>query len=268
MFSLAKKVAVITGGASGIGRAAAQRFAAAGARVAIADIGDGSSVAREVGGIFVKTDVSAEGQVKALFEAVMKKFGRLDILVNNAGMAEPEARMITELDGGDLDRVLSVNLKGVVWGIKHGAPCMTGGGAIVNTSSYAGLFGTPTYSIYVMTKAAILGVTKTAALELAPLQIRVNAICPSTVDTPMAYTEGAEVELAVSAMMQPIQRIARPEEAAALLHFLVSDEAAFITGAAVPFDGGLSAGPALGMVGVLYEKAMGQQLDVDALRGK
>jgi NAD(P)-dependent dehydrogenase (short-subunit alcohol dehydrogenase family) len=268
MFSLAGKVAVVTGGASGIGKATALRFSAAGANVVVADVADGSAVAKEIGGLFVKTDVSRETEVKALMEAAVAKFGKLDIVVNNAGIAEAATRMITDLDEADLDRVFSVNLKGVLWGIKHGAPRMTAGGSIINTSSYAGLFGTPTYCIYVITKASILGVTKTAALELAPLGIRVNAICPSTVDTPMAYIEGAEIELAVSAMMQPIQRIAKAEEAAALFHFLASDEAAFITGAAIPLDGGLSAGPALGMVGILYEKAAGQQLNLDAYRAK
>lgn len=265
MFSLKDKVAVITGAASGLGKATAERFAKAGAKVVIADIQDGSDVAKSTGGIYVKTDVSKESEVKALMESAAEKFGKIDIVINNAG-TEGVAGMVTDIKEEDLDKGININLKGVLWGIKHAVPHMTGGGSIINTASYAGAFGTPTYGIYVITKASIIALTKTAALELAPMKIRVNAICPSTMDTPMAYVEGAEIELKVSTMLQAIERLGTPEEAAALFHFLAAEESAFITGQAIMLDGGLSAGPALGMVGVLYEKAAGESLDLNSLK--
>jgi 3alpha(or 20beta)-hydroxysteroid dehydrogenase len=255
MFSLKDKVAVITGGASGIGKATGLRFSQAGAKVVLADIQDGSDVAREAGGIFVKTDVSKEGQVKALMEAAVSEYGKLDIVVNNAGIGE--GNEIKDISEAELDRILGVNTKGVLWGMKHSVPHIADGGSIINTASYAGLAAFPSYGSYTASKCAVIGLTKTAALELAPRGIRVNAVCPGTIDTPINAGPMAEVELALATHVHPLRRLGRPEEVAALFHFLASDESAFITGVAIPIDGGLSAGIGLGIIEPMLGVIMG-----------
>ncbi len=256
MFSLKDKVAVITGGASGIGRATALRFSQAGAKVVLADIQDGSGVARQAGGIFVKTDVSREEQVKALIEAAVSEYGRLHIVVNNAGVGE--GNEIKDISEAELDRILDVNTKGVLWGMKHAVPHISDGGSIINTASYAGVAAFPSYGSYTASKCAVIGLTRTAALELAPRGIRVNAVCPGTIDTPINEGPMAEVELALAKHVHPLGRLGQPEEVAALFHFLASDESSFITGIAIPIDGGLSAGIGLGiiepMLGLILEK--------------
>jgi 3alpha(or 20beta)-hydroxysteroid dehydrogenase len=254
-FSLAGKVAVVTGGASGIGAATARRFARAGARVVIGDVGDASALAKEIEGRFVRADVSREADVENLLESARRELGRLDVVVNNAGIGA--GTFLAALSEGDLDRNLNVNLKGVVWGIKHAAARLADGGSIMNTASVAGLLGTPSYGAYVASKAAIIGITRTAALELAPRGIRVNCVCPSTVDTPMARDEGGDVEWRLAGLLHPLGRMARAEEVAALFHFLASDDSAFITGQAIAIDGGMSAGPGLGMISALYAQATG-----------
>lgn len=259
MFSLKDKVAVITGGASGIGRATALRFSQAGAKVVLGDIQEGSEVARQAGGIFVKTDVSKEGQVQALIEAAVSEYGRLNIVVNNAGIGE--GNEIKDISEAELDRILNVNTKGVLWGMKHAVPHISDGGSIINTASYAGVAAFPSYGSYTASKCAVIGFTKTAALELAPRGIRVNAVCPGTIDTPINEGPMAEVELALATHVHPLRRLGQPEEVAALFHFLASDESAFITGTAIPIDGGLSAGIGLGivepMLGLIMEKGEG-----------
>jgi len=264
MFSLEGKVAVVTGAASGIGKAACLRFARAGAKVVAVDIADGTNTADEAGGIFIKADVSKEGDVENAMETAIRTFGRLDVVVNNAGIGGQEG-LIQDASGEALDDALNVNLKGVFWGIKHAAPRIVDGGSIINTASYAGLFGSPVYSVYVASKFAVVGITKTAALELAARRVRVNCVCPSTVDTPMTYAEGVGVELKISSLLTPLGRLASPEEIAALFHFLASDEAPFITGVAIPVDGGMSAGPGLNMIGALYQVVAGQEMDVETL---
>lgn len=262
MFSLEGKVAVVTGAASGIGKATALRFARAGAEVVCADVNDAGGVAEEAGGMFLKTDVSKEDQVQKLMEATASQYGKITTVVNNAGIGGTESVFVEAMREEDVDLLFNVNFKGVLWGIKHAVPHMSEGGSIMNTSSYAGLLGTPSYGGYVMSKAAIIGITRTAALELGGRNIRVNCICPTTVDTPLAHIEGAEVELAVSSKLQAIERIATAEETAALFHFLASDESAFITGQAIAIDGGMSAGPSLGVAMILYEKLASGTLDI------
>jgi NAD(P)-dependent dehydrogenase (short-subunit alcohol dehydrogenase family) len=142
---------------------------------------------------------------------------------------------------------------GVVFGIKHAVDHMTKGGSIVNTSSVAGYQGAPTYAPYVASKAAVIGVTRTAALELAGRNIRVNCVCPGTVDTPMAYGDDVQAELKIAAMMMPLGRLCKPEEVAALFHFLCGDDCPFITGQAICIDGGMTAGISMGLVMPLLE---------------
>jgi 3alpha(or 20beta)-hydroxysteroid dehydrogenase len=241
MFSLEGKVAVITGGAGGIGSATARRFAQAGARIVVADSRDGSAIAGELGGRFVATDVSDEGQVKALMEAAAGEHGRIDIVINNAGRPAGGAP-IADTSPDVFHAGFDTNALGVVYGIKHALPHMQAGGAIVNTASLAGLQGMYGSAPYVASKFAVVGITKTAALELAGRGIRVNCVCPGNIATPM----GAGPEfLAVTNAMTPLGRAGRPEEVAALFHFLASDEASYITGQAISIDGGMTAGPHL-----------------------
>lgn len=254
MFSLEGKIAVVTGAASGIGLATVKRFAKAGAKVVIADITESSDLAREIGGLFIKTDVTQEDQVKALMDTTAETYGRIDIVINNAGGGEGSGpNFIPYLPAEDFEAGYKLNLMGVVFGIKHAADHMTDGGSIVNTSSVAGYQGAPTYAPYVASKAAVIGVTRTAAIELAARNIRVNCVCPGTVDTPMAYGDEANAELKIATMMMPLGRLCKPEEVAALFHFLVADDCSFISGQAICIDGGMTAGISMGLVLPLLE---------------
>ena len=241
MFSLEGKVAVVTGGASGIGEAVCKRFAAAGATVVVADIADGSAVAAEVGGHYVRTDVSDEVQVKALMDAAADLQGRIDICVNNAGIfAEGD---IVDTTVELLERMYRINAIGIFLGMKHAVGHMRSGGAIVNTASIASLVGAPGIVAYTASKTAVLGLTRVAALEFGPLGIRVNCICPATVNTPMlAGQDNAASETAVSILTAPLGRIVQPEEAAALIHFLAADDCPIVSGQAIVIDGGAQAG--------------------------
>jgi len=254
MFSLKAKVAVVTGGASGIGLATAKRFAGAGARVVIADRNDASAIAQEINGLFVRTDVTQEEQVKALMDKAAETYGRIDIVINNAGGGEGSGtNFIPFLPAKDYETSFRVNSMGVIFGIKHAADHMANGGSIVNTASVAGYQGVATYSPYVASKAAVIAITKTAALELAPRNIRVNCVCPGTVDTPMAYGEGGQSELKLAKLMMPLGRLCQPEEVAALFHFLCADDCSFISGQAICIDGGMTAGLSMGLVMPLLE---------------
>jgi len=250
MFSLDGKVAVITGGAANLGKATAQRFARAGAKVVIGDCdAAGGAVAEELGGRFVACDVSSETEVEHLMEVAVRDFGRLDIVINNAGIGQ--GTYLTEITEASFDRTVAVNTKGVLWGIKHAAPRITDGGAILNTASMAGVIGEAGWASYVAAKAAVIGITKTAAIELGPRGIRVNCICPSTIqweEGDAEWGELADLEAKLVPFFHQIGRLGRPEEVAALFHFLASDESAFLTGLAIPIDGGLSAGVSLGVI--------------------
>jgi 3alpha(or 20beta)-hydroxysteroid dehydrogenase len=191
------------------------------------------------------------------------RFGRLDIAINNAGVGTTE--WLPDMTEKALDFNFNVNFKGAVWGIKHAARFMDGSGSIVNTASVAALFGSPGYTAYAASKAAIVSVTKTAALELAPKRIRVNCVCPGTVDTPMNEGDDVDLEMAIADKIHPLERIAQPEEIAALFHFLSSDDSAFITGQAIAIDGGMSAGSGLASWGALYQQATGEALDIEPL---
>ncbi len=241
MFSLEGKIAVITGGAGGIGRATVRRFASAGAQVVVADVNDAQALADEVAGLFVQTDVSDEAQVEALMNTAASAHGRIDVVINNAGIPVGGAA-IADISADDVRRSFGTNALGAVYGIKHAVPHMQKGGAIINTASLAGLQGMYGSGPYVAAKFAVVGITKTAALELAGRGIRVNCVCPGNIDTPM----GASPEFAaVTNAMTPLGRPGRPEEVAALFHFLASDDCPYITGQAISIDGGMTAGPSL-----------------------
>ena len=239
MFSLENKVAVITGGAGGIGGATVRRFAQAGAKVVIADVSDASELAEEVAGIFVPTDVSDEEQVKALMDRAVAEYGRLDVAINNAGKGTGGGP-IRNLSPDTIRASFDTNALGAAWGIKHAASHMEEGGAIINTASLAGLQGMYGSVAYVAAKFAVVGITKTAALELAGRGIRVNCVCPGNIATRM----GAGPQFAaVTDAMTPLRRAGKPEEVAALFHFLASDDCPYITGQAICIDGGMTAGP-------------------------
>jgi NAD(P)-dependent dehydrogenase (short-subunit alcohol dehydrogenase family) len=248
LFSLAGKVAVITGGGSGIGLASAKRFVAAGARVTIANRTDSTGLAAAMGATFVRTDVSVEADVEALMNGVADREGGIDIVVNNAGFGEVGAD-VTGLSRAVLQRHLDVNLFGVQYGIKFGVARMRDGGSIVNVSSLAGLVGFPTYGAYVASKWAVIGLSKSAAVELGPRRIRVNCVCPGTIDTPINQQAGADAELEIVKTIAPLGRIGTADEVAAAIHFLASDDASYVTGSAIEVDGGWLAGTSMALIG-------------------
>jgi NAD(P)-dependent dehydrogenase (short-subunit alcohol dehydrogenase family) len=242
------KVAIVTGAASGIGRASARMFAREGARVIIADIdrdsGEGTAqLIRDAGGeaVFVPTDVAEPADVEAMVAAAVEHYGRLDFAHNNAGIVGAGAE-IADMPVDVWQRGIAVMLTGVFLCMKYEIPAMrnAGGGAIVNTSSGAGLIGFPGMANYVAAKHGVLGLTKTAALECATSGIRINAICPGTARSRMVedWIGGDPAQEAMVAGLHPIGRIAEPEEIAAAAIWLCSDAASFMLGHALTVDGG------------------------------
>lgn len=240
-FDLADQVAIVTGAASGIGRATAERLAQAGAQVVGAGLGEIHWDDERLLAGHSLCDVAKEADVERLISTTVARLGRLDILVNNAGIFSTET--VEEMSLAPLRRNMSINFEGVVWGIKHAAPVMEPGSTIVNTASHAGLRGVAGYGAYGASKAAVIAYTKTAALELAARGIRVNCVCPGTVATPMSDSEDAQLEASTARLLQPLGRLAQAEEVAAAIHFLVSRDCGFITGQALAVDGGKTAGP-------------------------
>jgi NAD(P)-dependent dehydrogenase (short-subunit alcohol dehydrogenase family) len=247
------KVALVTGAGSGIGRAATLAFARAGARVVASDVdrAGGEDTVRQVQATegeahFVQADVADEAAVERLVAETVAHFGRLDLAHNNAGIAAPPAAM-HEADRTAFDRVLAVNVVGVWLCLKYEARAMlpSGGGAIVNTASLAGLIGFPHNVAYAASKHAVIGITRTAALEYARSGIRVNAVCPAFVQTPMVEAfvaaDPRRFSLERLASMQPMGRLGTVEEVAEAVVWLCSASAAFITGIALPLDGGTTA---------------------------
>lgn len=247
LFSLDGKVAVITGGASGIGAATCRRFTAAGARCVIADIVDvaeGTEAAADLGGQYRQTDVSDTGQVDELVAAVVAQHGQLDIMVNNAGVLGPDGGLLAA-EPDEARRMLDINLMGVAHGIRAAATRMAPGGAIVNTASMAGVVGFPGLGWYGAAKWGVVGLTKHAAVELGPKGIRVNCVCPTGVLTDGFVPDDALDHWAVrsqSLANQHVRRLASAEEVAAAIHFLASGDAAMVNGHALHVDGGMSAG--------------------------
>ena len=240
-FSLTKQVALITGGNSGIGLCTVKRFLEAGARVVVADLAPECTLEAQPNLLYRQCDVTQEDQVKSAMEEAVTAFDSLTVVVNNAGTFS-NYNAIQDKSADDFLRCHQVNLMGALHAMKYAAKLMTGGGSVVNTASAAGLIGVVGLSYYAASKHALVGLSKSAALELASHQIRVNCVCPSSVDTPMSNAEGGEDLLAAEKLLVPLGRICTPEEAAALIHFLASPESAFISGQAIMLDGGMSAG--------------------------
>ncbi len=246
------KVALVTGGGSGIGRASALAFARDGAKVVIADIDVGGGEAtvqmiKEGGGeaALVHADVSKAAQVQGMVDRIVGLYGRLDCAFNNAGISTETNAWTADCSEEDWDRVIGINLKGVWLCMKSEIPQMLkqGGGAIVNTASVAGLVGIRSRSAYVASKHAVVGLTKSAALEYAESGIRVNAVCPGYTRTPLVQSvidHDPEHETRAVAR-QPLGRLGRPEEIAAAVVWLSSDAASFVTGHTMLVDGGFVA---------------------------
>ncbi len=240
------KVALVTGGASGIGRATVVEFAQAGAKVVVADAQDGKKLVAEIkkaGGdaIYIKCNVAEEADVMAMVQKTIDVYGRLDFAVNNAG-TEGVQKPLQSLTETEWQKTMDVNAKGVWLCMKHEIPHMLkqGKGAIVNTSSIAGVIGFQNSAAYVASKHAVIGLTKVAALENAQTGIRINAVCPGLILTPMlerAFTGNTQMEQAYTAAV-PMKRLGRPEEIADSIIHLCSDAASLITGQALVIDGG------------------------------
>lgn len=238
---------IVTGVASGLGSALAREFAAAGARLIGCDVNDEAGAAVMEGiGVYRHTDVSREAEVEALVADAVERFGRLDVLVNNAAIQVEEE--LADTSEEQLDRVLAVNLKGPFFGCKHAILAMraSGGGAIVNVSSVLAVAGDPMLAAYGAAKGGVLALTKSAAVKYGREGIRVNAVLPGDMQTPLveAYFAAAADPAALRAQAEqeyPLGRIGQPEEVARAVLFLASDAASFITGESLVVDGGLLA---------------------------
>jgi NAD(P)-dependent dehydrogenase (short-subunit alcohol dehydrogenase family) len=241
-----QKAAIITGGSSGIGRAAAVALAKQGVKIAIAArrAKEGEETVRlvkEAGseGIFVKTDVANENDVRSLVEKTVKQYNRLDYAFNNAGIEEKTTPLVDQTSEV-FDQIMNVNVKGIWLSMKYEIPEMirTGGGAIVNTSSGAGVIGYPQQPIYIASKHAVLGLTKSAALEYAKSGIRINAIAPGVTETEMVERVDKQLIEHLKSIT-PIGRIGDPQEIANAVVWLLSDKASFVLGHTLLVDGGI-----------------------------
>ncbi|MBI1281371.1 MAG: SDR family oxidoreductase [Anaerolineaceae bacterium] len=249
MDGMRNKVAIVTGGGSGIGRATALALSHEGVKIVIADIvkQESERVVLEIqegGGnaLYIKTDVSPSSDVQQVVNKTVETYGRLDYAVNNAGIGGTQA-LTADCDEADWSKVIGVNLTGVWLCMKHEIPRMLdqGGGAIVNVSSILGLVGFANACAYTSSKHGIIGLTKVAAMEYAAKGLRINAVCPAFIATPMlersGLTAGTDIYDAVVAL-HPIKRLGTPEEVAAMIVWLCSDTASFVTGSAMLVDGG------------------------------
>jgi NAD(P)-dependent dehydrogenase (short-subunit alcohol dehydrogenase family) len=240
-------VAIVTGGASGIGRAAALLYAKNGAKVIVSDVDEAGGnetvrMARQDGGeaAFARADVSNPADCQRLVSAAVEQYGRLDIAFNNAGIGG-ESNLVADYSVEGWEKVISVNLSGVFYCMKYEIPAMlkTGGGAIVNMSSILGQVGFASAPAYVAAKHGVVGLTQTAALEYSPQGLRVNAVGPGFISTPMiAAAEQDQPTRDLLVSLHPIGRLGQPDEVAELVIWLSSDKASFITGSYFPIEGG------------------------------
>ncbi|MFG3151462.1 glucose 1-dehydrogenase [Streptomyces sp. NPDC048219] len=248
----ANKVAFVTGAGSGIGRATATAFAAEGADVVVADIDSAGNketarLAAEHGGrvLAVACDVTSSSDIRAAVEQTVREFGRLDIAFNNAGIEQPPAPLV-EISEDEWSRLLDVDLRSAFLCMKYEIPAMldNGGGSIVNTSSGAGVIGIRGQAAYVAAKHGLIGLTKSAALDYAAQGVRVNAICPGIIETPMMnrFSGGTPEGRARVIGQEPVGRMGSPEEIASAVLWLSSDLGAFATGHAMVIDGGQTVG--------------------------
>ena len=245
------KIVLVTGGGSGIGRVSALAFAQQGATLVIADVDEtgGQETVRLIAqdgaeAHFIHTDVSQTAQVEALIAETVARYGRLDCAFNNAGV-EGEITRMADISEADFDRTMAVNIKGVWLCMKYEIQQMIrqGHGSIVNIASVAGIVGAHSMSVYAASKHAVIGLTKSAAVEYAKDKIRINAVCPSVVRTAMmerAFEQSPKLETTVT-RINPSRRLGEPEEVATAVTWLCSDAASYINGVALPIDGGFSA---------------------------
>lgn len=242
------KTALVTGAASGIGRAVAIAFADEGANVVIGDINEKGGaetvdLAQQAGvkGLYVRCDVSKGADVKSMVDQTVKEFGSLDYACNNAGIHAKLPESFCDQDEDMWDAVIAVNLKGVMLSMKHEIPQMVKqkGGVIVNIASLGGILAEPGAHAYTAAKHGVMGLTKTAAFELAKTGVRVNAVCPAVIETPMVASAPEEIKQ-IMLTMHPIGRFGKPEEVAGAVIWLCSDLSAFVTGIGVVLDGGAS----------------------------
>ena len=250
MGSFDGKVALVTGGNSGIGKATALKFAGEGAKVVVAARRENESmqvvdaIARAGGeAVFFKTDVTKSGDVEALVNSALQSFGRLDMAFNNAGITG-DRRLLAELDEEDFDQIMNINVKSIWYCMKYEIPAMlqSGGGTVVNNSSMGAFRAMRGISLYTATKSAVVGMTKGAAVDYAREGIRVNAVCPGIIKTPLSeehqHLDDPAAEEAVG-NRHPIGRVGQPEEVADAVLWLCSDASSFVTGQSIVVDGGL-----------------------------
>jgi NAD(P)-dependent dehydrogenase (short-subunit alcohol dehydrogenase family) len=250
MMKLVNKIALITGAGSGMGRAASLLFAKEGARIACTDIDEkgANETARMIeadGGkaFAVRADVSKSADAEAMVAATLEKFGAPNVVYNNAGI-EGVSDFLALMKEEDFDRVIAINLRGVFLGMKYSLPHMVknGGGSIINTASIAGLVGLKSAAAYCAAKAGVIALTRVAALEYGRYNIRVNAICPGAIDTPMVRrVGGGEAPGPAMQRISSLNRVGQPDEIAKMALFLASDDSSFATGAPFIVDGGWTA---------------------------
>jgi NAD(P)-dependent dehydrogenase (short-subunit alcohol dehydrogenase family) len=249
---LADKVALITGAGSGMGRAAAQMFAAEGARVIVAEFDEMAGaetveMVTDAGGqaTFVRADVSQEADARRMVEAAVSAYGRLDVLYNNAGIMPEADHSVTDTDVDTWDRVMAVNVRGVFLGCKHAIPVMLeqGSGSVINISSFVALLGCSVpQDAYTASKGAVLSLTRSLAVQFGPRGVRSNAICPGPIETPllMEWLLKDEAAKKLRLARNPTGRFGKPEEIVNLAIYLASDESRWTNGAAMVIDGGIS----------------------------